>query len=123
MTKSIYLLFADNKPLPPGTLIRETAGGVKTGNWHPLPEHMRRIANRCPNSMSQHVPYWVVGWKDLLNDLALPGDFPPAPAPGKSLHAAQGPERVVKVVGTLDKQVLGRPAVKTCKLHLNEPEK
>lgn len=121
MTKGIYSLFADNKPLPPGTLIRETAGGVNTGQWHVLPEHMRKIANRCPNSLSQHVPYWVVGWKDLLNALALPSDFP---ATGKSLHSSKAPERAV-VVGTIDtetaRQMSGRPAVKTCKLHLNEP--
>jgi len=76
MTQGIYNLLADNKKLPAGTRIQTTFGGVKTGGTHELSEMVLASANKCPNHMSDYVPFWILGWKDLHNDLFLPGEQP-----------------------------------------------
>ena len=72
MTTEIYNLLADNKPLPKGTRIKSTVGGFKTGGDHELPFHVLQSANRCPKSMSDYVPFWILGWRDLHDDLFIP---------------------------------------------------
>ena len=72
MTKEIYNLFADNKPLPKGTRVKTTIGGIPTGGTHELSDAVLASANKCPNHMSDYVPFWILGWKDLHGDLLLP---------------------------------------------------
>ena len=72
MHSEIYNLFADNKPLPNGTRIKTTQGGVHTGGVHELPEHVLSSGNAVPNHMSDYVPLWILGWADLHNDLLPP---------------------------------------------------
>lgn len=72
MDKNIYDLFADNKKLPIGTRIKTTKGGIYTGEKHELPAHVLESANKVPNIFSDYVPFWILGWKDLHNDLSLP---------------------------------------------------
>lgn len=60
----IYELFADNKPLPPGTTL----------NGKPLSDVALTAANNCPNSKSDYVPFWVLGWSDLWSGLSLPAN-------------------------------------------------
>lgn len=118
MTKGIYTLFADNKPLPPGTLIRETAGGVNTGQWHPLPEHMLKLANRT--SLTNPAPYWVTGWRDLAKHFALPEDLV---ATGRSLHSTTATPRNAEIAKQPANagQMLGRKlTLKTCNAQRNE---
>jgi hypothetical protein len=76
MTNEIYNLFADNKPLPKGTRIKTTIGGVPTGGTHELPDHVLESANKCPNHMSDYVPFWILGWRDLHDDLLLTPNDP-----------------------------------------------
>lgn len=71
MTPEIFNLFADNKPLPKGTRILTTVGGIHTGGSHELSEHVLESANRLPNIFSEYVPFWIFGWKDLHNDLFI----------------------------------------------------
>ena len=72
MHADIYNLFADNKPLPPGTRIKTTQGGVHTGGIHELPAYVLESANTLPNHMSEYVPFWILGWTDLHDDLLPP---------------------------------------------------
>ncbi len=72
MTREIYHLFADNKPLPKGTRIATTHGGVPTGDTHELTDNQLESANRCPNHMSDYVPFWILGWRDLHDSLSVP---------------------------------------------------
>lgn len=72
MNKDIYNLLTDNKPLPKGTRIMTTKGGIPTGGNHELPDHVLASANRCPNAFSDYVPFWILGWRDLHNDLLPP---------------------------------------------------
>jgi hypothetical protein len=72
MTDDIEKLLAGNKPLPPGTRIKTTFNGAQTGETHELPAHVLASANRCPNHLSDTVHFWVLGWRDLHNDLLLP---------------------------------------------------
>ncbi len=74
MTREIYNLFADNKPLPKGTRIKTTIGGLETGETHELAAHVLESANRCPNHLSDYVPFWILGWKDLHNSLSVTSD-------------------------------------------------
>jgi len=71
MQREIWELFADNKPLPKGTKINTTIGGIPTGETHELPDHVLASANAVPNIFSEYVPFWILGWKDLHNDLLL----------------------------------------------------
>jgi hypothetical protein len=75
MTAGIYRLFSDNKPLPTGTRIRTTHGGIHTSQTHELKPHQIESANRCPNHLSDYVPFWILGWKDLHNDLIAPDEL------------------------------------------------
>lgn len=68
---AIYNLIADNKPLPKGTRIKTTVNGVHTGADHELSDHVLKSANRVPNHMSDYVPFWILGWKDLHDDLIV----------------------------------------------------
>lgn len=62
MTPEIYHLFSDNRPLPPTTLLRgELLSSVALES-----------ANRCPNHMSDYVPFWILGWRDLHDQLSIP---------------------------------------------------
>jgi len=71
MTKEIYNLFVDNKPLPKGTRIKTTIGGVSTGSDHELTANVLESANQCPNHISDHIPFWIIGWRDLHDDLFI----------------------------------------------------
>lgn len=64
VTKGIYELFADNRRLPAGTLLR----------GEPLSDVALKSANNCPNSQSDYVPFWILGWSDLFEFLLLPGE-------------------------------------------------
>lgn len=75
MQREVWELFADNKPLPKGTRIKTTNGGVYTGGTHELTDDQLAAANRLPNIFSGYVPFWILGWKDLHDDLIVP----PAP--------------------------------------------
>ena len=74
MTSEIYKLFADNKPLPKGTRIATTQGGIPTGGTHELTDNQLASANRCPNHMSAYVPFWILGWRDLHDGLSVPAN-------------------------------------------------
>lgn len=78
MTPGIYKLFSDNQPLPKGTRIRTTTGGVHTGGTHELGDSLLGSANKCPNICSDYVPFWIIGWQGLFGDLFLPGESAPA---------------------------------------------
>lgn len=71
MEIEIYNLMADNKPLPKGTRIKSTMGGIETGKTHELSDSILASANRVPNLLSDYCPFWIVGWKDLHNDLSF----------------------------------------------------
>jgi len=64
MTPEIYKLYADNKPLPIGTRIKSKWGLILE-----LTANQLQFANKCPNHMSEHVPFWVLGWANLHDDL------------------------------------------------------
>ena len=68
----LYNLLADNKPLPKGTRIKTTAGGAYTGETHELTDNALESANRLPNHLSNYVPFWILGWTDLHQDLISP---------------------------------------------------
>lgn len=72
MTNEIYNLLADNKKLPKGTRIKTSIGGIKTGGTHELSDSLLESANRLPNHLSDHVPFWILGWRDLHDDLLIP---------------------------------------------------
>lgn len=72
MHNEIFNLLINNKPLPKGTRIKTTCGGVHTGGIHELKEHVLESANSIPNLMSDFVPFWILGWCDLHNDLLPP---------------------------------------------------
>lgn len=69
MQREIYNLFADNKPLPKGTRIKTTQGGICTGGDHALSDDLLKSANRMVNG---YVPFWVLSWRDLHADLIIP---------------------------------------------------
>jgi len=71
MTPEIYELFRSQAPLPEGTRINTTGGGVPTGETHKLPRHVLESANRCPNHLSDSIPFWILGWTDLHDDLFI----------------------------------------------------
>ncbi len=68
----VYNLLADNKPLPTGTRIMTTNNGARTGGAHELPDHVLVSANRVPNNLSDYVPFWILGWRHLHDDLLPP---------------------------------------------------
>lgn len=72
MNKFIYELLIDNKPLPKGTRIKSTIGGMKTGSAHELSDYLMSVANKVPNCRSDYVPYWILAWEDLHNELLEP---------------------------------------------------
>ena len=74
MTPEIYRLYADNKPLPKGTRIATTLGGIQTGETHELGENVLASANSVPNHMSDYVPFWILGWRDLHDWLSIPAN-------------------------------------------------
>ena len=78
MTREIYNLFADNKPLPKNALLR----------GEPLSPVVLESANKCPNHMSEYVPLWVLGWRDLHDDLSVPanGEYEPRPSNTSKLY-------------------------------------
>lgn len=71
MKLEIYNLLADNKPLPKGTRIKTTSGGVHTGESHELTDNQLQSANKVPNIKSEYVPFWILCWKDLHGDLFI----------------------------------------------------
>ena len=64
MNREIYNLFAYNKPLPKNALLR----------GEPISPIALESANKCPNHMSECVPFWVLGWRDLHDDLSVPAN-------------------------------------------------
>ena len=72
MKPEIYRLYADNKPLPKGTRILTTSGGIPTGGNHELSDNVLASANSVPNHLSDYVPFWILGWKDLHESLFVP---------------------------------------------------
>jgi hypothetical protein len=68
----LYALIADNKPLPKGTRINTTEGGIPTGGNHELSDNLLKAANKVPNHLSDYVPFWILGWRDLHGDLLPP---------------------------------------------------
>jgi hypothetical protein len=72
MDPRIWELYADNKKLPKGTRIKTSMGGIHTGGSHELTADQLEAANRLPNIFSEYVPFWVLGWKDLHEDLIAP---------------------------------------------------
>ena len=72
MQPELAVLLANNGELPVGTRIQTTVGGIHTGGTHELPEHVLASANRVPNVLSESVLFWILGWKDLHEDLSLP---------------------------------------------------
>jgi hypothetical protein len=72
MQREVWELYADNKKLPKGTRIKTTSGGAHTGGTHELTDDQLASANRLPNLFSEYVPFWILGWKDLHDDLVLP---------------------------------------------------
>ena len=74
MTRELYELYADNKPLPKGTRIKTTAGGHHTGGDHELSEDSLASANRKING---YVPFWITAWADLHDDIILPANVRP----------------------------------------------
>lgn len=73
MQREIYNLFADNKPLPKGTRIKTTQGGIHTGGDHELSDDLLKSANRMVNG---YAPFWVLSWRDLHDDLIIPENNP-----------------------------------------------
>jgi hypothetical protein len=69
MQPEIYNLFADNKPLPKGTRIKTTQGGVPTRGDHELSDDQLCAANKCVNG---YFPFWIHAWKDLHDSLFIP---------------------------------------------------
>lgn len=69
MQREIYNLLADNKPLPKGTRIKTTQGGIHTGGDHELSDDLLKSANRMVNG---YVPFWILSWRDLHDDLIIP---------------------------------------------------
>jgi hypothetical protein len=83
MQREIYNLFADNKPLPKGTRIKTTEGGIHTGGDHELSDDLLKSANRMVNG---YVPFWVLSWRDLHDDLVIPAN---AYSPELDAHNSQ----------------------------------
>ena len=71
MKRDVEALIANNQPLPKGTRIKTTSGGVHTGGTHELSDNVLASANRVPNVFSESVPFWILGWKDLHDDLIV----------------------------------------------------
>ena len=69
MQREIYNLYAQNKPLPKGTRIKTTQGGMHTGGDHELSDDQLKNANRMVNG---YLPLWITGWADLHDDLIIP---------------------------------------------------
>lgn len=72
MQRELLELCEDHKMLPKGTRIKTTSGGVHTGGTHELTADQLASANKVPNVLSDCVPFWILGWKDLHKDLLLP---------------------------------------------------
>lgn len=67
MTQWLYALFADNERLPKGTRIMCTDGVVRK-----LTDDQLAAANKLPNLFSNYVPFWILGWCDLHENLLPP---------------------------------------------------
>jgi len=63
----IKALLEDLKPLPKGTRIKTNHGTAKR-----LMDSTIEAANRMPNHLSIYLPFWILGWKDLHEDLLPP---------------------------------------------------
>lgn len=74
MNREIYNLLADNKPLPKGTRIKTTQGGIHTGGDHELSDQLLESANGMMEG--GYVPFWCVGWRDLHGDIFIPENAP-----------------------------------------------
>ena len=76
MTKEIFNLFANNKPLPKGTRIATMKDGVLINGTHELSDDQLESVNQCPNKYSEHVPVWVLASSNLHDKLFLPNEPP-----------------------------------------------
>ena len=74
MNTEIQKLFDNKSPLPKGTIIRTTCGGIPTGGTHELPDHVLESANKVPNICSDTEPFWIHGWLDLVEGLSIPAN-------------------------------------------------
>lgn len=72
MINRVHYLRAQGLPLPKGTRIKTTMGGHLTGGTHELSESSLANANKVPNHLSDHLPFWVLGWMDLHDNLIIP---------------------------------------------------
>lgn len=88
MHPTIQALIDAGKPLPPGTRINSTLGGVPTGGIHELSANALASANGVPNHLSETVPFWILGWRDLHEDL-----HPPRVEVVEAIEEAQGRSR------------------------------
>jgi len=69
MESEVYKLYARNKPLPKGTRIKTTQGGIYVGGDHELTEDQLKSANKMVNG---YIPFWILSWRDLHSDLIIP---------------------------------------------------
>ena len=46
----------------------------ENGETHELPDFLLESANKVPNSMSDYVPFWITGWRDLHDSLHHPAN-------------------------------------------------
>ncbi len=72
VTQEIQNLIDKRKPLPKGTRIESTIGGIPVGGSHELKDFVLEGANKVPNHLSDTDPFWIHGWKDLHHKLFLP---------------------------------------------------
>ena len=61
----------ENGPLPKGTRIKTTKGGIHTGETHELADHLLESANRI---MPNNLRFWMNGWYDLHDEIILPAN-------------------------------------------------
>lgn len=71
MTTEIKTLKDSGLPLPQGTRIKTTHGGMHTGGTHELPASTLESANRIREDGN---PFWITGWADLHDQLTIPNN-------------------------------------------------
>ena len=81
-TARVHTLARLGKPLPIGTRIITTQGGMPTGGTH---EVNLENANRISDVFSDPRPVWCSAWHDLHDTLILPNVKVSAPARKESL--------------------------------------
>lgn len=69
MNANLRNLMIKNGPLPKGTRIKTTQGGIHTGGNHELADYLLDSANQISET---NLRFWITGWADLHDDLILP---------------------------------------------------